>query len=137
MSSMIEITEEPIDVGAVVTSVRYAGGGAVVTFLGTVRDHDEAGRVIALEYEAYTTMAIGQLKAIVEEIRSRWGIHHVSIVHRVGRLQVGEISVVIAVASPHRAEAFDACRYAIDRIKEIVPIWKKELYPDGSEWKQA
>ncbi len=137
MSSMIEITEEPIDIGAVVSSVRHPGAGAVVTFLGTVRDHDEAGRVVALAYEAYAPMAVAQMKAIAGEIADRWGIDHVSIVHRVGRLEVGDVAVVIAVSSPHRAEAFEACRYAIDRIKEIVPIWKKELYPHGSEWKQA
>ncbi len=134
---MVEITEEPIDIGAVIASVRYSGGGAVVTFLGTVRDNDEAGEVIALEYEAYAEMAVAQMRGIRAEIETRWGIDHVAIVHRVGRREVGEVSVVIAVASPHRLQAFDACRFAIDRIKEIVPIWKKELYPHGSQWKQA
>ncbi len=134
---MIEISETPIDVGAVTAAVSHPGAGAVVSFLGTVRDHDDAGRVVALEYEAYPEMAVSQFQQIVREVSERWEVKRVAIVHRVGRLEVGEVAVAIAVSAAHRAEAFDACRYVIDRTKEIVPIWKKELYPHGSKWKQG
>lgn len=128
------IVEEPIDVQALSDRVADPAAGAIVTFVGNVRA-DARGHVVhALEYEAYPAAAERMLARIGEEIRERWGIERVAITHRVGRLGVGEASVAIAVASAHRAEAFDACRYAIDRIKEIVPIWKKEHYVDGASW---
>lgn len=132
--SMFDITDKPIDVNGVVEAVRHDEDGAVVTFVGVVRDENRGKRVLYLEYEAYPEMATGKMRAIGEEIAARWGLHHVAIVHRVGRMEVGEASVVIAVASPHRDVAFEACRYAIDRLKETVPVWKKEAYVDGEVW---
>ena len=128
------IVDAPIDVEAVSNAVADPGAGAIVTFVGTVRDAARGQSVRYLEYEAYPAAAERMMARIGEEIRARWGIERLAITHRVGRLEIGEASVAIAVASPHRAEAFDACRYAIDRIKEIVPIWKKEFYADGETW---
>lgn len=134
---MLEITRDPIVPDLVLEAVRGPGAGAVVSFLGVVRDHAEGRAVTGLEYEAYPEMAEAQFRLIADEIRQKWGITRVAIVHRVGYLTLEEIAVVIAVSSPHRKEAFEACHYAIDRIKEITPIWKKEFYQDGSEWKSG
>ncbi len=131
---MIEITPKPIDVQPVIESAQRNTNGAVVTFLGTVRNNSEGKRVLYLEYDAYPAMAKKKLAEIADEIEVKWGIKEVSIVHRTGRLEIGEIAVVIAVGSPHRAEAFRACEYAIDRIKKMVPIWKKEAWEDGEVW---
>lgn len=131
---MLQMVEEPLDIQAVVEHVSDPAAGAVVTFVGTVRDHARGKRVLSLEYEAYPEMAERTLRRIHEEIRARWDVCKIAVVHRMGRLQVGEVSVVIAVSSAHREEAFKACRYAIDRTKEIVPIWKKEVYEDGECW---
>lgn len=131
---MFHIVEESLDIKAVVEHVENPAAGAVVTFVGTVRDHARGKRVLSLEYEAYPEMAERMLRQISEEIRARWEVCKIAVVHRVGRLQVGEVSVVIAISSAHREEAFEACRYAIDRIKAIVPIWKKEIYKDGECW---
>lgn len=128
------VTAEPLDARAVEALVAGPSVGAVVTFTGTVRDHARGNGVVALDYEAYPAAAEKMLARIAEEIRERWGIEHVAIAHRTGYLTPGEASVVIAVASSHRGEAFAACEYAIDRIKEIVPIWKKEHYADGATW---
>jgi MoaE-MoaD fusion protein len=128
------VTDQPIDESSVTGVVANPGAGAIVTFAGTVRGTARGRDVVALEYEAYAPAAERMMERIGAEIRERWGIDDVAIVHRAGRLEVAETSVVIAVASPHRAEAFDACRYAIDRIKQIVPIWKKEFYADGETW---
>jgi molybdopterin synthase catalytic subunit len=132
---MIRLTHEPIDPAALTEQVRRPGCGAVVTFLGTVRDLTEGLVTTALEYEAYPSMAEKKLAEIETETRARWPIGDIALVHRLGRLEVSEISVVVAVSCPHRAQAFEACRHAIDRLKEIVPIWKKENWADGrSEW---
>ncbi len=131
---MFEICTAPIDVARVVEAVRHDEDGGIVTFVGVVRNHNRGKQVLYLEYEAYPEMAVGKMREIGEEIAGRWGLRHVAIVHRAGRVEVGEASVVIAVAAPHREEAFDACRYAIDRLKETVPVWKKEVYADGEEW---
>jgi MoaE-MoaD fusion protein len=133
-ASRYRVTDQPIDESWVTAMVANPGAGAIVTFAGTVRGTARGRDVVALEYEAYAPAAERTMARIGDEIRERWGIDDVAIIHRTGRLEVGEASVVIAVASAHRAEAFDACRYAIDRIKEIVPIWKKELYADGETW---
>jgi molybdopterin synthase catalytic subunit len=114
--------------------VAHPGAGAIATFIGTVRDHGRGRAVTHLEYEAYAPAAELTMAQVGDEIRERWGIDHVAIIHRVGSLTVGEASVVISVASAHRDAAFEACRYAIERIKEIVPIWKKEHYADGAAW---
>ncbi len=131
---MIKITHEPIDVERVIKQVRKNTHGAVVTFVGMVRDNSEGKQVLYLEYDAYPEMAKKKLSEIAGEIQARWGSGDIAIVHRVGRLEVGETAIVIAIGSAHRLEAFQSCQYAIDRIKEIVPIWKKEFYADGSAW---
>lgn len=128
------ITTEPIGPDALYSEVRADGNGAVVTFSGVVRDHCGQVATDHLVYEAYPGMAERKMAEIGEEVQERWPVCDLAIVHRVGRLEVGEISVLIAVASPHRSEAFEACRYAIDRLKETVPIWKKEVGPDGQFW---
>jgi len=125
---------EPLDAREVEAAVADPSAGAVVTFTGTVRDRARGRSVVALEYEAYGPAAERMLAQIGREISERWGIGRVAIAHRIGRLGVGEASVVIAVSTPHRAEGFAACAYAIERLKEIVPIWKKEHYADGAVW---
>ena len=133
-AARFRVTPEPLDARKVEALVAAPDAGAIVTFTGTVRDHARGKAVVALDYEAYEPAAEKMLARIGEEIRERWGIERVAIAHRIGYLTPGEASVAIAVASPHRAEAFDACRHAIERIKEIVPIWKKEHYADGAIW---
>jgi molybdopterin synthase catalytic subunit len=131
---LIEITSEPIDLQTVINKIKKSYHGAVVNFVGIVRDNSEGKRVLYLEYEAYPAMAEKKLNGIVAEIQAQWGTGDIAIVHRVGRLEIGDTAIVIAVGSPHRLEAFHACQYAIDRIKEVVPVWKKEFYEDGSAW---
>jgi molybdopterin synthase catalytic subunit len=132
---MYKITTEPIDVEALYRAVLRDRDGAVVTFHGVVRENSDSGRAVRyLEYEAYPEMAEAQMRAIGAEIKRRWDIDDVAMVHRIGRLEIGEASVVIAVAAPHRGEAFDACEYAIDTLKATVPIWKKEVFADGEVW---
>jgi molybdopterin synthase catalytic subunit len=131
---MIEITDRPISVQSVIDQVKTNADGAIVTFVGTVRDNAEGKRVLYLEYEVYPEMAEKKLNEICTEIYSRWKVNNIGIIHRIGRLDVGENAVVIAIGSAHRTEAFQACQYAIDRIKEVVPIWKKEFYQDSSSW---
>ena len=132
---MYKITTEPIDVDALYRTVLHDRDGAVVTFHGVVREYSDSGRVVRyLEYEAYPEMAEAQMRAIGAEIKRRWDVDDVAMVHRIGRLEIGEASVVIAVAAPHRGEAFDACEYAIDTLKATVPIWKKEVFADGEVW---
>jgi molybdopterin synthase catalytic subunit len=128
------LTRSRIDPSKVLESVGDPGAGAVVLFLGTVRDNSEAGSVDRIEYEAYEPMAEKSLALTEEDIRRRWpATKAVKIVHRVGGLAVGEISVAVAVSSPHRAEAFEACRHAIEAIKRDAPIWKRERLADGRE----
>ena len=132
---MYRITTEPIDIEALYQAVLRDRDGAVVTFHGVVREYSDSGRVVRyLEYEAYPEMAEAQMRAIGAEIKRRWGVDDVAMVHRIGHLAIGEASVVIAVAAPHRGEAFDACEYAIDTLKTTVPIWKKEVFADGEVW---
>ena len=128
------VTAEPLDARAVEALVADPAAGATVTFTGTVRDHARGRGVTALDYEAYAPAAEKMLARVAAEIAARWGIERVAIHHRTGELQPGEASVVIAVAAAHRGEAFDACRHAIERLKQIVPIWKKEHYADGAVW---
>ena len=132
--SRFRVQAEALDPRFTESLVAHSGAGAIATFIGTVRDQGRGRDVTHLDYEAYVPAAELSMAQIGDEIRERWGIDHVAIVHRVGSLTVGEASVVISVASPHRDAAFDACRYAIERIKEIVPIWKKEHYADGATW---
>ena len=130
---MIQITEGPIDHAALTERVRTNLAGAVCTFLGTVREMTGDRQTSALEYEAYPEMAASKLAELEAQARLRWPILEVALVHRVGHLDLGEISVVVAVSTPHRQQAFDACRWLIDSLKEVVPIWKKEVWADGTE----
>jgi molybdopterin synthase catalytic subunit len=133
-SSFYRVQEAPIDAREVESMVLDAGAGAVVTFSGTVRDHGRGQSVSLLEYEAYAPAAERMMEQVGEEIAAQWPVIKVAMVHRTGALTVGEVSVVIAIASAHRDAAFEASRYAIERLKEIVPIWKKEHYDDGATW---
>ncbi|WP_417386308.1 molybdenum cofactor biosynthesis protein MoaE [Gimesia sp.] len=131
----ISITDQPIDYAAITEQVRSNECGAVVLFMGTVREMTAGKQTVALDYEAYPEMADQMLQQLVDEARDQWDVHAISIEHRVGHLTLGEISVAIAVSSAHRKEAFEAGRFLIDRLKEIVPIWKKENWADGTtEW---
>ncbi|WP_166001434.1 molybdenum cofactor biosynthesis protein MoaE [Bacillus sp. Cs-700] len=129
-----KITSEEIDINQVIASVIRPEAGAINTFIGTVREFTGEKQTVSLQYEAYPSMAEKQLKRIGIEIREQWPNVQTSIVHRIGKLAISDIAVVIAVASPHRAESYEASRFAIERIKEIVPIWKKEYWTDGQEW---
>ncbi|MDA0734881.1 MAG: molybdenum cofactor biosynthesis protein MoaE [Chloroflexi bacterium] len=131
---MIGITHEPLNPEQITNQVRQDGNGAVVTFLGTTRDSFEGKRVLKLDYEAYEEMALKKMAEIQQEICAEFGIADIAIVHRIGPVDIGQISLVVAVASPHRKEAFYACHKVVDRVKEIVPIWKKEVFEDGSRW---
>jgi molybdopterin synthase catalytic subunit len=132
---MIRLTHEPIDYHALTEQVRRADCGGVVLFLGTVRDLTDGKVTTALDYEAYPGMAEKKMAEIEQDTRARWPVGEMAMVHRLGRLDVSAVSVAVAVSCPHRAEAFAACRHAIDRLKELVPIWKKENWADGgSEW---
>ncbi|HEY3789891.1 MAG TPA: molybdenum cofactor biosynthesis protein MoaE [Urbifossiella sp.] len=131
---MVRLTHEPIDYSSLTELVRSPSCGAVALFLGTVRDITGDEITEFLDYEAYPPMAEKKLGEIEAELRSRWTIGAAALVHRLGRLGVGEISVAVAVSAPHRAAAFEACRFAIDSLKELVPIWKKENGPGGAEW---
>lgn len=127
------LTGRTIDVKKVISSVHGPGEGGTVVFIGTVRDNSELGRVDKILYEAYVSMAEKKLEQIERDVRLRWPDAKVSLVHRTGELDVGEVSVVVATAAPHRGEAFEACRLAIERIKHEVPIWKKERLVGGRE----
>jgi molybdopterin synthase catalytic subunit len=132
---MIEITEAPIDHAALTDRVRSNMAGAVCTFLGTVREMTGDRQTSALEYESYPEMAGKKMAELEAEARRRWPIVDVALVHRVGHLDLGEVSVVVAVSCPHRKQAFEACQWLIDTLKEVVPIWKKEIWADGqTEW---
>ncbi len=131
---MIVVTEETLDPAAAIESVRRPGCGAVSVFLGTTRDHNAGRAVTMLEYEAYRPMADEMLARVASEMAGRWDLGAVAIAHRIGRVAVGETSLVVAVSSAHRAEAFAASDYAVDRIKQLVPIWKKEHFEGGQVW---
>ncbi|PYR89858.1 MAG: molybdenum cofactor biosynthesis protein MoaE [Acidobacteria bacterium] len=128
------VTGAPLDVASASASVSAQGDGAVTTFVGLVRDHNAGRRVLWLEYEAYAPLAVKAFEQIASEARVRWTDARLAIHHRTGRLEIGEASVVIVAASPHRAEAFAACRYAIERLKQIAPIWKHEHFEGGEVW---
>ena len=131
----IEVTTDPLSERAAAQAVEHPGSGALALFSGVVRDQTGGRRVKFLEYEAHGPMALAKMREIGAAIRSRWPtITRIALVHRIGRLEIGESSVMIAVSSPHRAQAFEACRFAIDTLKETVPIWKKEHFEDGEVW---
>ena len=132
---MLAIVEGPIDVGVLISAAQRPDCGAISTFVGTTRvDENNGASVEHLEYEAYKPMADRKLEEIGAEIEERWDVREVSIVHRIGRVGPGEASVAIVVASPRRGPAFEASRYAIERIKQVVPIWKREVWSDGYVW---
>ncbi len=132
---MIRLTDNPIDTTVVLDSVTSPNAGAVVLFLGTVREITDAQKTVSLEYESYAEMAEKKLAELAADARQKWPLTGCAIVHRLGILPVGEISVAIAVSAPHRLEAFEAGRWLIDEIKRDVPIWKKENYADGTgDW---
>jgi molybdopterin synthase catalytic subunit len=137
MPALIKISRDPLDrpaIDAIVQSVWHAGAGGIVTFEGVVRNHARGKRVRSLEYDAYPEMAEAEMAKIAAEVERRWQTDHLAMVHRVGKLEIGEVAVVVAVACAHRGEAFEACRYSIDTLKATVPIWKKEIAEDGEEW---
>lgn len=128
------VSESPLDVATVMEAVAAPSHGAVSTFVGNVRDHNAGREVLWLDYEAYAPLAVKSFQRIADEARTRWPETSLAIHHRTGRVQIGEASVVIAAASPHRADAFAAARYAIERIKQIAPIWKHEHFAGGDVW---
>jgi molybdopterin synthase catalytic subunit len=135
----LELTTEPLDVGRACAWVEAPSCGAVCCFIGTVRDHAE-GRtgVKVIDYEAYTSQVLPRFEAIVATARQRWSdLARVAVWHRIGNVQLGEASVVVAVSTPHRAESFEACRYVIDTLKATAPIWKRETWEGGSDWSQT
>ena len=138
MTSLLAIGPEPLDIDRLVAAVSASAAagvdGAVVTFLGLVRNHN-LGRIVQhLEYESYEPLALKAFERIAGETRERWPGVRLALHHRVGRLEIGEASVAIAAASPHRADAYSACRYAIERVKQIAPIWKREFFEGGDVW---
>lgn len=133
-NDLIQLGREPIDAAALVRHVRSDSDGAIVTFDGCVRDNSHGRRTLYLDYEAYESMAHAMMGEIAAEIHGKFAVDRVAIAHRLGRLEIGETSVFIAVSAAHRAAAFDACRCAIDTLKRTVPIWKKEYFADGAVW---
>ncbi|GAB3948788.1 molybdenum cofactor biosynthesis protein MoaE [Spirosoma harenae] len=134
---MITLTADPIDVATALIDLQSAQAGAIDLFLGVVRNNTQERPVDRLEYEAYDRMAISEMQKIADEARRRWPILRCLIIHRKGTLQIGEVAVLIGVATAHRADAFESCRFIIDTIKQTVPIWKKEVFTDGEEWVNA
>jgi molybdopterin synthase catalytic subunit len=131
---LFELTRDPLDARRLEAAVSHAGAGAICTFTGIVRDNSRGRSVTHLDYEAYAEMATAQMRKIADEIAEKWPESRVAMAHRTGRLEIGEASVVVSVSSPHRAEAIAACKWGIDRLKESVPIWKKEHAADGTYW---
>jgi molybdopterin synthase catalytic subunit len=136
MTPLLAVVRTPLEMNALVAAVNdgTGGQGAVVTFLGLVRNHNVGRRVHYLEYEAFEPLAVNAFGRIADEVRERWPGAALALHHRIGRLEVGEASVAIAAASPHRRDAYAACRYAIERVKQIAPIWKREFFEGGDVW---
>ena len=131
---MIEITEEPINPELVVNKAKTDNSGCVVTYVGLIREYSRGKSVLSVEYQDSTGMAESKLREIASEVRQKWPINNLAICHRIGKLKVGDINLVFAIASAHRQEGFAACQYAIDRFKQIIPTHKTETYQDGSTW---
>jgi len=131
---LFELTPDPLDARRLEAAVAHAGAGAICTFTGIVRDNSRGKSVTELDYEAYSEMAVAEMRKIGDEIAEKWPEARVAMAHRTGRLQIGDASVVVSVSCPHRAEAIAACKWGIDRLKESVPIWKKEHAADGTYW---
>ncbi len=131
---MIEITDQSIDIQKIIDAAQSPDCGGVSVFIGTVRNFSRGKDILRLEYSAYPAMAIKMIQRIIDEAAEKWDVRKFGVSHRTGVLGIGEVAVVIAVATAHRKEAFQACQYIIDRLKEIVPIWKKEVAVDGETW---
>ncbi len=134
---LYRLVREPIASQAIVASLKAPEDGAVVVFDGIVRNHSGGRRTLYLDYEAYEPMAYAKMREIGARMRVKFPIHRIAMVHRLGRLEIGETSVLIAISSPHRDAAFEACRYAIDTLKRVVPIWKKEYFANGAVWAEG
>jgi molybdopterin synthase catalytic subunit len=134
---MISLTDQPISITEVIDAAQSERAGAVDVFIGTVRNHSLQKNVVRLEYEAYDKMAVKKMEEIAAEVKSKWPVEKIAMMHRKGVLQIGEVAVVVAVSTPHRKEAFEACQYIIDTLKQVVPIWKKEVYDNGEVWVAA
>lgn len=131
---LFEVVNQPITVDEVIKKVSRRDAGAITTFIGTVREFTKGKKTLSLEYQAYVPMAVKMLSQIGDEIQEKWPDALTAITHRIGKLDITEVAVVIAVSSPHRKTAYEANEYAIERIKQIVPIWKKEFWEDGTKW---
>jgi molybdopterin synthase catalytic subunit len=134
---MIKITEKPIDIQKVIDTASSLGAGAVNVFIGTVRNNAHGKNVLWLEYEAYESMAVSEIRKIIDEASHRWPLLGWAVSHRIGTLKPGEVSVVVAVSAPHRQQSFEACQFVIDTLKAKAPIFKKEIFEDGGEWVSA
>ncbi|MCG8307897.1 MAG: molybdenum cofactor biosynthesis protein MoaE [Cytophagales bacterium] len=134
---MIELDREPLNVLSAIDHVSDGAVGGIDVFIGTVRETTRGKKVIALEFEAYEKMALSEFEKIVAQAEEQWPIHRTAILHAVGRKEIGDLAVVIAVSAAHRDAAFKACRYIIDTLKQTVPIWKKEIFEDGEVWVAA
>ena len=133
----IHITKEKLDIAACIEAVMHPSSGGIDVFIGTVRDATQGKRVLRLEFEAYEPMALSEMQKIASQALSRWPLHNIVMHHRTGPLRIGEVAVVIAVSAAHRTAAFEACRYAIDTLKQTVPIWKKEVFENQEVWVAA
>ena len=137
MNELIHLTNEPLSTEVVTALVSKPAYGGIDVFIGTVRDQTKGKKVQRLEYEAYEPMALSEMGKIAQQVKQKWPQSSIVIHHRIGNLAIGEAAVIIAVATPHRDQAFAACKYAIDTLKEQVPIWKKEIFEDGEVWVAA
>ena len=134
---VITLTDQPLDINQITQLAHSPDAGAVNVFVGTVRANTQAKKVMRLEYEAYEPMAVSEIQKIVDVAKLKWPVKKIAVSHRVGILTVGEVAVVVAVATPHRKESFEACQFIIDSLKQTVPIWKKEIFEGGEEWVSA
>ncbi|MDI9878092.1 molybdenum cofactor biosynthesis protein MoaE [Flectobacillus longus] len=134
---MIAIADSPINIQECIDAAQSERAGAVDVFIGTVRNHNKDKSVVRLEFETYDSMAVKKMQELAEEAQARWNTEKIVMVHRKGVLSIGDVAVVIAVATPHRAASFEACKWLIDTLKQVVPIWKKEVYDNGEEWLEA
>lgn len=137
MAGLVHISNSPLNTAAIIDMVSTDSSGAVNVFIGTVRNSTEGREVVKLEFEAYEPMALKEMNKIIDQAKVKWPVNEIAIYHRVGSLSVGDIPVVIAVSTPHRADGFAACQFAIDSLKQTVPIWKKEIFADGEHWVSA
>lgn len=134
---VITLTDQPLDINQITQLAHSPDAGAVNVFVGTVRANTQAKKVMRLEYEAYEPMAVSEIQKIMDVAKLKWPVKKIAVSHRVGILTVGEVAVVVAVATPHRKESFEACQFIIDSLKQTVPIWKKEIFEGGEEWVSA